>query len=575
MTDSTLDSSWPSGSSGNRDGLAPHGVSRHRGGRAVRILGWVSVAIAAVLSVPVITVAAHFLIPTESEVWGHLARTVLPRYLWNTLWLVLGVGIAAPVIGTGTAWLVTMYRFPGRPVFEWALILPLAVPAYVMAYAYTDFLQVTGPVQTALRALLDVEAGAMWFPQVRSLPGAIAMMTFVLYPYVYLLARASFLEQSVCALEVGRTLGYGPWRNFLRVALPLARPSIAGGTALVLMEALSDFGTVSYFGVQTFTTGIVRVWSSYGDPVAASQLAGLLLAVVFAVLVVERLSRGRARYHHTSARYRQLPRTTLPPGKQALASLGCALPIVAGFLLPAAILLGMAITAAQRSYALNFVEMAVNSFSLAAVTAVLAVVLATVMVYGRRLCPGRASMLANRVAGLGYAIPGTVIAIGVLVPFTAAENAVDAWLRAQLGVSTGLVLTGTIAALVFAYLVRFLAVALNTVEASLAKVRPTMEDAARTLGHGPTSTLLRVHAPLVSGSMLTAGLLVFVDVLKELPATLVLRPFDYDTLAVQAYNLASDERLTEAATPALTIVAVGILPVIILSKTIARSRPGH
>ncbi|SDF55945.1 iron(III) transport system permease protein [Limimonas halophila] len=574
MTESTFDSSWAAGEPADLSQVPQRRGGRSRGSRATAVLGWASVLIAAVLSIPVITVVAQLVLPTDSEVWGHLVQTVLPRYLLNTLWLVLGVGIGAPVIGTLTAWLVTMYRFPGRPIFEWALILPLAVPAYVMAYAYTDFLQVTGPVQTALRTLFELEAGAMWFPQVRSLPGAIAMMTFVLYPYVYLLARASFLEQSVCALEVGRTLGYGPWRNFLRVALPLARPSIAGGTALVLMEALSDFGTVSYFGVQTFTTGIVRVWSSFGDPVAASQLAALLLAVVFAVLLLERLSRGRARYHHTSARYRRLPRTTLSPGKQALATLACALPILAGFLLPAGILLGMAITAAQRSYSLNFLEMAGNSFSLAAVTAVLAVVLATVMVYGRRLRPGRASLLANRVAGLGYAVPGTVIAIGVLVPFTAAENAVDAWLRANLGVSTGLLLTGTIAALVFAYLVRFLAVALNTMEASLARVRPTMEDAARTLGHGPTSTLLRVHAPLVSGSMLTAGLLVFVDVLKELPATLVLRPFNYDTLAVQAFNLASDERLTEAATPALTIVAVGILPVIILSKTIARSRPG-
>lgn len=574
MSESTVDSAWPPEPAADLSQPAAPRRAGTRAGRTARVLGWSSIAIAAVLSVPVLTVLAHFLVPAESEIWGHLTRTVLPRYLWNTLWLVLGVGIGAPVIGTLTAWLVTMYRFPGRPVFEWALILPLAVPAYVMAYAYTDFLQVTGPVQTGLRALLDVEAGALWFPQVRSLPGAIAMMTFVLYPYVYLMARASFLEQSVCALEVGRTLGCGPWRNFLRVALPLARPSIAGGTALVLMEALSDFGTVSYFGVQTFTTGIVRVWSSYGDPVAASQLAGLLLAVVFAVLLLERLSRGRARYHHTSARYRQLPRTALPPGKQALAAAACALPIVAGFLLPAGILLGMAITAARRAYELNFVEMAANSFSLAAVTALLAVVLATVMVYGRRLHPGTASALANRVAGLGYAIPGTVIAIGVLVPFAAAENAVDAWLRANIGISTGLLLTGTIAALVFAYLVRFLAVALNTVEASLARVRPTMEDAARTLGHGPTSTLLRVHAPLVSGSLLTAGLLVFVDVLKELPATLVLRPFNHDTLAVQAFNLAADERLTEAAAPALTIVAVGILPVIILSRTIARSRPG-
>jgi iron(III) transport system permease protein len=538
-------------------------------------LAWLAVLIALLLSIPILTVAASLIGGPESDVWGHLAATVLPRYISNTLWLVIGVGLIVPTIGAGTAWLVTMCRFPGRRVFEWALILPLAVPAYVMAYTYTDFLQFTGPVQTALRDLMGWGPREYWFPEIRSLWGAIAMLSFVLYPYVYLLARACFLEQSVCALEVSRTLGCGRWSSFFRVALPLARPSIIAGTSLALMETLADFGTVSYFGVQTFTTGIVRAWTSFGDRVAASQLAAVLLCFVFVVLLIERTSRGRARYHNASATYQNLPGYELAGIKALAAWLACFTPILIGFLLPGAILLEMSISRGDDQFGARFLELAFNSFSLAGVTAVLAVMLATIMTYSVRLQPSRAVYLANRVASMGYAIPGTVIAIGVLIPFANFDNALDLWMRQTFGISTGLLLTGSMAALVFAYLVRFLAVSLNTMEASLGRIRPTMDDAARTLGHGPFSTLIRVHAPMMWASMLTAGLVVFVDVMKELPATLVMRPFDFDTLAVQAYNLAADERLTEASTAALAIVAVGILPVILLSKTIAKSRPGE
>jgi iron(III) transport system permease protein len=499
----------------------------------------------------------------------------LPDYLLNTALLALGVGLIVPLIGAGTAWLVTMCRFPGRRLFDWALILPLAVPAYVMAYTYTDLLQFTGPVQSLLREVTGWPPRGYWFPEVRSLGGAIAMLSFVFYPYVYLLSRAAFLEQSVCALEVSRTLGCGPWGSFFRVALPLSRPAIAAGTALALMESLADYGTVSFFGVQTFTTGIVRAWISLGDRVAAAQLASTLLGFVLVVLLLERWSRGRARYHHTSSRYQRLPGYRLSGARAGLAFLACALPLAIGFLLPAAVLFKMALEAGDQQFGTRFLHLAWNSFTLAGVTALLAVLLAMIMAYGQRLTPNRWSALANRVAGMGYAVPGTVIAVGVLIPFARLDNTLDAWLRASLGVSSGLLLTGSIAALVFAYLVRFLAVSLNTVEASLGKIRPSMDDAARSLGQSPGRTMLRVHAPLMWGSLLTAGLLVFVDVMKELPATLVMRPFNFDTLAVQAYNLASDERLTEASTASLAIVAVGILPVILLSRAIARSRPGR
>ncbi|MGF1609887.1 MAG: ABC transporter permease [Kiloniellales bacterium] len=559
---------WPAPEPGREARL--RGQARPRAG----VLTWVALAIAALFTVPVLSVLANLLAP-GSGTWSHLAATVLPGYIANTLWLAGGVGLGVLVIGTGTAWLVTLCRFPGQRLFEWALILPLAVPAYVMAYTYTDFLQFVGPVQSTLRALTGWGANDYWFPQIRSLGGAIAMLIFVLYPYVYLLARAAFLEQSACALEVSRTLGCSAWGSFYRVALPLARPAIAAGVALALMETLADYGTVSFFGVPTFTPGIVRAWFSLGDRVAAAQLASLLLGFVFLVLLLERVSRGLGRYHHTTSRYQVLPGYQLRGLRAALAMAACGLPLLLGFLLPAAILLKMSLAAGDAQFGPRFLRLALNSFTLASVAAVLAVALALLMAYSVRLSPNRLALAANRVAAMGYAVPGTVIAVGVLIPFARLDNAVDAWAREALGVSTGLLLTGTMAALVFAYLVRFLAVSLHTVEASLGKIRPSMDDAARNLGHSPGGTLVRVHAPIMWGSLMTAGLLVFVDVMKELPATLVMRPFNFDTLAVQAYNLASDERLTEASTSALTIVAVGILPLILLSRAIARARPGR
>ncbi|MGE5767951.1 MAG: ABC transporter permease [Bacteroidota bacterium] len=532
-----------------------------------------SVAVAGLFLIPVVSVLLS-LTRSGDGTWSHLATTVLPGYLFNTAVLVAGVGVGVPLIGAGTAWLVTMCRFPGRRVFEWALILPLAVPAYVMAYAYTDFLQPAGPVQSLLREVTGLAYREYWFPEIRSLGGAVAMLVLVLYPYPYLLARAAFLDQSVCALDVSRTLGCGPWTSFFRVALPLARPAIIAGTALALMETLADFGTVSFFGVPNFTTGIVRAWIAFGDRTAAAQLSSILLIFVFLVLLLETQSRGKARFHHATNRYQQLPGRRLRGAAAAAAVLACLLPLLLGFLLPAGVLLAMAVEAGDRQFGTRYLELVANSVTLAAVTALLAVLLAALMAYGRRLQGTPLVQAANRLAATGYAIPGTIIAVGVLVPFAAFDNALDAWLRARFGISSGLLLTGSIAALVFAYLVRFLAVSLNTVEAGLGKIRPSMDDAARALGARPLAMLARVHAPMMGPTLLTAGLMVFVDVMKELPATLVMRPFNFDTLAVQAHNFAADERLTEAATPALTIVLVGIPPVILLSRAIARGRPG-
>lgn len=553
--------------------MAIFGAGSARDGFGLRHAGALPVIttlIAVLLAVPVMVVLAHVFMPGQGT-WAHLAATVLPEYIANTVWLLTGVSVMVVFGGVSTAWLVTTCRFPGQRAFEWTLILPLAMPAYIMAYAYTDLLQFTGPVQTWLRALTGWHAREYWFPEIRSVGGAIAMLGLVLYPYVYLVVRAAFLEQSVGIMEVGRTLGYGAWGSFFRIALPLVRPAIVAGTTLALMETLADFGTVSYFAVPTFTTGIYRAWLSMGDRVAAAQLSALLLGFVVLVLVLERWSRGRARYHNTGGRRREA-RYPLRGIAAWTATLICGVPLVLGFLLPTGLLLWMALTDGDAQFGARFVTLTLNSFTLAGVTAIAAVLIALIMAYAMRLRPGPLVQAANRLAGLGYAVPGAVIAIGILVPVARLDNALDAWMRANFDISSGLLLTGSITALVYAYLVRFLAVALQTVEAGLTKITPSMDEAARSLGVGPVGTLAKVHGPLLSGSLLTAALLVFVDVMKELPATFVMRPFNFDTLAVQAYNLAADERLAEASTSALAIVAVSLLPLIVLSRRIARSR---
>ena len=529
-----------------------------------------ALVVAVLAALPIASIWAKLFAVGTGETWAHLAATVLPEYVANTLWLCCGVGCGVILLGVSTAWLVTLHEFPGRRLFEWALVLPLAVPAYVMAYTYTDLLQFVGPLQTGLRETFSWQKDDYWFPDVRTPGGAVLMFTFVLYPYVYLLARTAFLEQTSGMQEVGRSLGLGAWGSFFRISLPLARPAIAAGTALALMETLADYGTVAYFSVQTFTTGIYRAWFSLGDRVAAAQLSAALLGFVVLVLLAERSGRGRARFHNTTGRNRPLPGRRLRGFRAAGALAACALPLLLGFLLPAGLLLKMALTEGDAQFGRRFVQLAGNSFTLAAVTALLAMGFAVLLGYAARMSRARWPEWLNRIVGLGYAVPGSVIAVGVLIPVTRLDNWLAEWIASWSGASPGLLLTGGIAALVYAYLVRFLAIALQTVEASLGKITPSMDDAARSLGLGLRTTLRQVHLPLLRGSLLTAGLLVFVDVMKELPATLVMRPFNFDTLATQAFILASDERLGEASTAALAIVAVGVLPLIAVSRQIAK-----
>ncbi|MBD2577041.1 iron ABC transporter permease [Oscillatoria sp. FACHB-1406] len=529
-------------------------------------------AIALLIAAPVLCVLSS-VFTDATEIWRHLATTVLWDYIANSLWLAIGVGLGVLVIGTGTAWLATMCRFPGRGVWEWALLMPLAAPAYILAYVYTDLLDYYGPVQAALRNIFGWESVRdYWFPNIRSLSGAIAMFVLVLYPYVYLLARVAFLEQSRCTLEASRCLGCNPWRSFFRVALPLARPSIVAGLALVLMEVLNDFGTVQFFGVSTFTTGIYRTWLGMGQRVAAAQLAAFLLLFVLLLIVLERYGRRQAKYYQFGNATPLVQQFELGGWRAILASLACFLPVFLGFLLPVGFLLQMTLTNLQKTLKPQFWEFASHSLILSSLTAVLAVAIALILAYGQRLQPSFFNRLAARIASMGYAIPGSVIAVGVLIPVGNIDNAIDRFARATFNVSTGLLFSGTITVLIFAYLVRFLAVSFNTVESSLAKIKPSLDDAARSLGRAPAEALVEIHTPLMAGGLLTAAMLVFVDAMKELPATLVIRPFNFDTLAVQVYNYASDERLVEASAPSLAIILAGLIPTIFLSWQIARSK---
>lgn len=527
--------------------------------------------IAVVMVIPLLSVATNVFNAGTTGTWTHLMDTVMPDYITTTVVLCLGVGIGTALVGVGAAWLVTHCEFPGRRVFEWALVLPLAMPAYVMAYAYTDVLQFSGPVQTWLRASFNLTRADYWFPDVRTLAGAIFMFIGVLYPYVYMLTRTAFLERGGAVTEAARSLGLSPWQSFIRVSLPIARPAIAAGMALALMETLADYGAVSYFAVQTFTTGIYRAWFSLGDRVAAAQLAMCLLGFVLVVLSIEQSSRGRARFHGTGLR-KPSRAHRLHKWPSGLAVVACLIPILIGFVLPGGVMLHMALTDGDAQFGPRFLTLARNSFLVSALTAVLAVTLALIVAYARRLHPTPWTSMAHKAVGLGYALPGSVIAVGVLIPVTQLDNALVSALKAHLGWQGGLILTGGIAALVYACLVRFLTAALQNVDAALHRVTPHMDDAARSLGLSSGKTLLRVHLPLLRRGLLTAGLLVFIDVMKELPATLVMRPFNFDTLATQVYTLASDERLSEASTAALAIVAVGLVPLIILCRQIAAER---
>ena len=535
----------------------------------------VAATIGAFVAIPIGSVLVTALGPSDG-IWSHLVSTVLGVYVGNTLWLMVGVAAGTIVIGTSTAWLVTMYRFPGRRLLSWALLLPLAVPSYILAFVITDQLEYAGNVQGALRGVFGwTSPRDYWFPEIRSLGGAMVVLSLVLYPYVYLLARAAFIEQSFALFETSRALGRGPVASFFAVAVPLARPAIAVGVALALMETLNEFGTIDFFAVPTLTAGIFDVWLNMDSTSGAAQLASVLVAFTLVLVVIERASRRSRRYYGTTTRVQALPDYPLTPVRGAAAFVWCAMPVALGFVLPAWVLGGYAVDFYAVTLEADYLDYVRNSLTLAVWAAAVATTAGLLLAYGVRLSPRRAMRGLAELASVGYAVPGAVLAVGIMVPLGYFDNTVDAMSRTLFGVPLGLLVSGTAAALVIGYVVRFLALAYRTVDSGLFRVTPNIEGAARTLGASPMRALVRVHVPIIRPSVLTAALLVFVDTMKELPLTLILRPFDFDTLATFVYQYASDELLEECALGALTIVAAGVLPVILMSRTIERSRPGH
>ncbi|WP_405405964.1 ABC transporter permease [Paracoccus sp. Ld10] len=537
---------------------------RQGGGR-----GWsvAAVLVAGLVLMPVLSVVWLALNPTDN-IWPHLMSSVMPRYFGNTVALAVGTGLLAAAMGTGSAWLVSMYEFPGRSALQWLLLLPLAVPAYIGAYALADFLDYSGPVQIALRGWFGWEtARDYWFPRIRSLEAAIVVLASALYPYVYLLTRAALHEQSGSAYEVARALGTGPWGLFRRVGLPLARPAIVAGSAIAMMEAVADYGVVSYFGVQTLNTGIFTTWLERRNAGGAAQIACAMLAIIVLLSLWERFARRNARYYQSARQPRPIQRQRLRALTGAAATLACALPFALGFVLPVGVIATYALAYPQGWLSPGLVRAAWHTVSLGGLAAVLTVLMALIMVYGTRLSGRALPRLLMPVTTIGYAAPGAVLAVGLLIPLAALDHRVaDGWL-AVTGTDPGLILTGTGTAIVLAYLVRFFAIGQGAIDAAFTRVPPSLPMAARSLGRDNAGVLRAVYLPMMRGSVGAALLLVFVDCVKELPATMLLRPFNFETLATRTHERASLEDLGNAAPAALLVMAVGLAAVILLART--------
>ncbi|HDX8341868.1 ABC transporter permease [Aeromonas dhakensis] len=532
--------------------------------------GWItgSWASALLLALPVLALVFSAF-SADGDLFSHLADTVLFDYLANTLGLVVGVVLLSLLFGVPTAWLVAMCQVPGRRALQWALMLPMAMPSYIVAYVYTDLLDYSGPLQAGLRQLFGWSSPAdYWFPAIRSLGGAAWVLALVLFPYVYLLTRASFLEQSVSLIHSSRLLGCSPWQSFRRLSLPLARPAIMVAVSLVAMETLADFATVHFFAINTLTTAVYDTWLGYGSLATAAKLSCLMLLAVVLLIALERRSRSRQQVFQKSMGHEQPLRYPLKGIRRWLAAIWCWGLVLAGFGLPFVILLDYGVRYFELSWTPEFVRFAGNSLAISALTALLAMGIALLLGFCRRLDGGFKSLLPLRIAAMGYAMPGTVLAIGVLVPLTALDFAINdlaEWLGRQ---GPGLLLTGTLTAIVFGYLVRFVAIAIGSVESSMGKISPSLDMAARSLGQGDGAMLRRVHLPLVRRGLFAGAMLVFIESMKELPAALLLRPFNFDTLATHVYQFVSDEMLERGALGAIVIVLVGLLPLIWVNRNL-------
>lgn len=531
----------------------------------------IGAAVIAILVILPVASVVWIAVNPEQNIWPHLISTTLPRYLKNTAIVAVSVGALAAVVGTLTAWMVTMYRFPGSRMMQWLLLLPLAIPAYVGAYALVDFLEYAGPVQSTLRQTFGWQSSRdYWFPEIRSLGAAILVLAAALFPYVFLLAKSAFREQSGDSYDVARALGAGPVARFWRVGLPLARPAIAAGVAIVMMETVSDFGVVSYFAVQTLTTGIFTTWLDGGNASGAAQIASIVLLVAFVLLSLEKRSRGQLRYFRLSRQQRPVVARQLTGWQAWLAAVLCFLPFAFGFILPVAVILGHAVNNIHGWVDPELLRALWNTLIVAGSAAVATVIAAVFMVYGVRMTGRRLPALLLPITAIGYAAPGAVLGIGLLYPMSAADHMIADAVEAISGRDIGLLMTGSAVAIIYAYVVRFFAIAQGAVDSAFGRVSPSLPMAARSLGQTAGGALRRVYVPLIRGSLGTALLLVFVDCVKELPATLLLRPFNFNTLSTRVYEKASLENIADAAPAALLVMGVGLAAVLLMARTVQK-----
>ncbi len=511
----------------------------------------------------------------EAAIWQHLSDTVLPTYLKQSILLLAAVTLGTLFIGVSTAWLIATYQFPGHRYFQWLLILPMAMPSYIVAYAYTWWLDVSGPVQSMLRELNGWSFGDYYFPNIRSFGGAVLVLSLVLYPYVYLLARASFQQQSRRLFEAHQLSGGKHNTFFYRIALPLARPAIFGGVALVMMETLADYGTVQYFGVNTLTTGILKTWFGLSSLGGAAQIASILLVMVILIMTTEKIFRGQSQFDVAGNTANKPLYQPLSTSKKWLASLWCLMIVTSGFILPVLLLALMSFKSTINDWWDEFFLVTVDTLWVAALAAAVTLCIALFLMFIKRHNDKHSIDRLIKTLSLGYAIPGLVIAVGVTIAFGWLDQSYN-WVKLKYSDAPAtLLFSGGFMALITAYVIRFLAVAMQPIDAAYQGIKTNLDEASILTGHKNSKTFYLIHLPLIKSSLWTAMLLVFVDLLKELPATLVLRPFNFNTLAVKAYELASDERLADAAIPALSIVAAGLIPVLLLNQRINKTHDNN
>lgn len=525
-------------------------------------------AVATILVLPLVALILQALQPDEA-VFGHLMATVLPTYIINSLLLIFWVSLGALLLALPCAWLMARCEFVGRRYLQWALLLPLAMPGYIVAYVYTDLLDYAGPVQRSLRTIFSWSSPQdYFFPDIRTLGGAACMLSLVLFPYIYLLARTAFMEQSLSLAHASRIMGCSPWQSFWRLSLPMARPALAVGVALVAMETAADFATVNYFAVPTLTTAVYDTWLGYGNLTAAAKLSAIILLVVFSLIGFERFARRKQQLFQKQSRIQASDLYRLSAVQTAVALSFCATLLLLAFLLPFGILLSYAIGYFEQSWDESFWQLSLNSLSLALITSLICCLIALLLMFVRRISPRPSDALPSRLASTGYALPGTVLAIGVLVPLTMLDFAIND-LADLLGLDgPGLILTGSVVALIFAFCVRFVAIAIGSVESSYKRISPSLDMVSLTMGQSPRQLLQRVHLPLLGKGLFAGALLVFIESMKELPAALLLRPIGFENLATYVFQFVSDEKLEHGALAAIVIILVGLVPLIYLNRSL-------